>query len=97
MTIVIIGVTMKNSSVTVRLSPRDIGRMDKRIDEGYFTSRSDFIRHSLRHLMHELEEKERRLDLLSQIADKKNITMEDVRDAVRKARKEANEEVYGND
>ena len=95
MTIAIIGITMQNSSVTVRLSPRDVEMMDKKVCEGYFTSRSDIIRYSLRHLMAELEEKERRLDLLARIADEKEITMDDVRDAVRKARKEVYKEVYG--
>lgn len=86
---------MQNSSVTVRLSPRDVEMMDNKINEGYFTNRSDVIRYSLRHLMHELEEKERRLDILAKIADEKEITMGDVRDAVRKARKEVYKEVYG--
>ena len=95
MTIVIIGVTLQNSSVTVRLSPRDVEMMDKKIIEGYFTSRSDIIRYSIRHLMDELDEKERRLDLLARIADEKDITMGDVREAVRKARKEVYKEVYG--
>ena len=95
MTIVIIGITMQNSSVTVRLSPRDVEMMDKKIIEGYFTSRSDIIRYSIRHLMDELDEKERRLDLLARIADEKDITMEDVREAVREARKEVYREVYG--
>lgn len=95
MTIVIIGVTLQNSSVTVRLSPRDVEMMDKKIIEGYFTSRSDIIRYSIRHLMDELDEKERRLDLLARIADEKDITMEDVREAVREARKEVYREVYG--
>lgn len=86
---------MQNSSVTVRLSPRDVEMMDKKIIEGYFTSRSDIIRYSIRHLMDELDEKERRLDLLARIADEKDITMEDVREAVREARKEVYREVYG--
>ena len=85
---------MANNSITVRLSPHDIGLIDKKIKEGYFTSRSDVIRYSIRHLLHELESREHNLDILADIAGSKDITMEDIRKAIRKERKETYEDVY---
>ena len=88
---------MTNSSVTVRLSPRDIAIIDKKIHEGYFTSRSDVIRYSIRYLINDLESKERRLEVFREKAAKENISMKDIVEAVRKARKEVYLEVYGDD
>ena len=88
---------MANSSVTVRLSPRDIAMIDKKIHEGYFTSRSDVIRYSIRYLINDLESKERRLEVFREKAAKENISMKDIVEAVRKARKEVYLEVYGDD
>jgi len=86
---------MSNASITVRLSSHDIGLIDKKIMEGYFTSRSDVIRYSIRYMLHELEPRERKLDILADIAGSKDITMDDIRKAIRKERRETYEDVYG--
>ena len=71
--------------------------IDKKIHEGYFTSRSDVIRYSIRYLINDLESKERRLEIFRERAAKENISMKEIIEAVRKARKEVYLEVYGDD
>ena len=94
---VIISDTMSNASITVRLAPHDIKIIDKKIDEGMFTSRSDVIRYSIRHTLSEIDSNERNLDILAEIAKERKITKKDVRKALKKAHIEVYQEVYGDD
>jgi putative addiction module CopG family antidote len=87
--------TMSNETVTVRLSPHDVEMIDRRIEDGHFTSRSDVIRYSVRHILNGMEERESRLKELADSARSKGITMESARMAVREARGEIHEEIYG--
>ncbi|MEA3559135.1 MAG: ribbon-helix-helix domain-containing protein [Candidatus Thermoplasmatota archaeon] len=92
-----VGDTITNGSVTVRLAPHDLDLIDKKVQEGLFTSRSDVIRYSIRHTLNEIDSKERNLDILANIVKEANVTLDDVRTSVRKARKEVYTEVYGNE
>ena len=91
------GDTLTNAAITVRLSPVDVHSIDKKIMEGYFTSRSDVIRYSIRYLMNELDAKERNLSFLREKAIEKGISLDGITEAVRTARKEVYREVYGDD
>ena len=88
---------MSNASITVRLAPHDIKIMDKKIEEGIFTSRSDVIRYSIRHTLSEIDSKEKNLEILAEIAKERKITKEDVRKAIKKAHTKVYREVYGDD
>jgi Arc/MetJ-type ribon-helix-helix transcriptional regulator len=85
---------MSNETITIRLSPRDVDLIDKRIEDGHFTSRSDAIRYFIRHVLNDMEERESRLKELEQVAQAKGITKDSSRKAVKKARKEVHEEIY---
>lgn len=86
---------MSNGSITVRLSPHDLILIDKRVKEGYFTSRSDVIRYSIRHTLQEFSKKEEKLAILSDIASSRSISMKTVRKAVRTEHDSTYEDVYG--
>lgn len=88
---------MTNKSITLRLSPYDLSLIDKKIMEGYFTSRSDAIRHSIRYLLHQFESKENNINILGDIAKDNNLKMTDIRKALKKVHKDSYREVYGND
>ena len=88
---------MKNGSITVRLSHQDIKMIDKKIIEGYFTSRSDVIRHSIRRTLNELDAKKRNLEIIADIAESKNITMNKVRKSLKSIHRETYRDVYGDD
>ena len=88
---------MTNESITVRLSPNDIEMIDRKVSEGRFTNRSDAIRFSLRHFLMGLEEKERNLLILADMASSKGIDGSGVRKAVRKVHSELHVELHGND
>jgi Arc/MetJ-type ribon-helix-helix transcriptional regulator len=88
---------MSNASITVRLAPHDIKIIDKKIDEGIFTSRSDVIRYSIRHTLSEIDSNERNLEILAEIAKERKITKKDVRKALKKAHIDVYQDVYGDD
>ena len=96
-TYVIIGDTIPNESITIRFAEEDLKQIDKKIKEGKFTSRSDFIRYAVRHNLFELNKLETNLDILADIAEEKKISMKDIRKSVRKTRRKVHREVYGND
>jgi Arc/MetJ-type ribon-helix-helix transcriptional regulator len=87
---------MSNETITIRLSPKDVDMIDSRVKNGHFTSRSDLIRYSIRHVLNEMEVREQNLSLLRESARSKGITRDSVRKAVRESREEVYEEVYGN-
>ena len=86
---------MSNDSITVRLSPHDLILIDKRVKEGYFTSRSDVIRYSIRHTLQEFLKNEEKLAILSDIASSRSISMKTVRKAVLAEHDSTYEDVYG--
>ena len=88
---------MTNVSVSVRLAPNDIALIDKRVNEGIFTNRSDVVRHSIRQCLYEFEKREKILKQVADIATEKRITMDDIRKSIRETRKEVYGEVYGDD
>ncbi len=79
---------MSGSTIGIRLADHDVERIDRRIKEGYYTSRSDFIRASVREKIRELDEREGHASLLRDMARERGITDEDVIKAARKVRKE---------
>ncbi len=88
---------MGNNSITIRLAPKDIEQIDGKIEEGYFTSRSDMIRTSVRHYINELNNLPPIIEEMSRKADKKRISRDKIVKAARKARKQVYKEEYGND
>ena len=96
-TYVVIGDTVVNNSITVRLSPNDIKMIDRKIVEGYFTSRSDIIRYSIRRTIQDLESREQRLEELARLVQDKNISIKDIKKALKTAHKNTYRDMYGQD
>jgi len=88
---------MANSTIGIRLSDYDVERMDRTIKDGYFTSRSDFIRESVREKLKELEEKEGYAYIIRRVAKERGINDVDVIEAARKARKDLYSKEFEND
>ena len=88
---------MSNESITIRFAEDDLNQIDKKIKEGKFTSRSDFIRYAVRHNLFEMEKFESNLDILSDIAEERQITVDKIRKSVRKVRKRVYKDEFGND
>ena len=88
---------MANGSITIRLSRNDIEMIDRKVEQGYFTSRSDVVRHSIRVHLTRMDEIEKRRDEMAKTALEKGITREAVRASQKKARKKVYKEVYGDD
>ena len=78
---------MSNESITIRFAENDLNQIDKKIKEGKFTSRSDFIRYAVRHNLFEMGKLESNLDILSDIAKERQITVDKIRKSVRSVRK----------
>ena len=87
---------MSNDSITVRLAPKDIERMDRLISAGHFASRSDLIRSSVRSTL-DRREVPPIIEEMRRIGAEKGITTEDIVKAVRKVRREIYQEEYGDD
>lgn len=88
---------MSNETITIRLSPKDVDMIDSKVKEGHFTSRSDLIRYSIRHVLNEMEVREQNLAFLKDLTAYKRITRDSLRRSIRESREEVFEEVYGND
>ena len=88
---------MSNESITIRFAENDLNQIDKKIKEGKFTSRSDFIRYAVRHNLFEMGKLESNLDILSDIAKERQITVDKIRKSVRSVRKKVYKEEFGND
>jgi len=94
---VLIVITMTNETITVRLSPKDIETIDRSIEEGHFTSRSDLVRYSVRHTLMQMNESDRKFELIKEFAKGKRIDRASVTKALKDARKKVHEDVYGDD
>ena len=86
---------LTNSSITLRLAPRDIIEIDDLITKGFFTSRSDLIRTSVRHYVNEIHKMPSFIQEMSAKADEKQITKEKIVTSARKARPKVYKEAYG--
>ncbi|MCU0800119.1 MAG: ribbon-helix-helix domain-containing protein [Candidatus Thermoplasmatota archaeon] len=90
-------ITVANETITVRLSPKDIETINRSIDEGLFTSRSDLVRYSVRHTLMQMNESERRFELIKDFAKGKKIPRGAVNRSLKGARRKVHREVYGDD
>ena len=88
---------MSHNTLTVRLSPNDMKLIDKRILEGFYTSRSDAVRFSIRAQLGEDARSEERLKELILAARTKGLTRSKVRSSLKKAHTDVYREVYGDD
>ena len=88
---------MSNDSITVRLAPMDIEEMDRLIEAGHYTSRSDLVRSSVRRTLERRRGIPPIIEEMRRIGEEKGITTEDIVRAVRKVRREIYQEEHGDD
>jgi Arc/MetJ-type ribon-helix-helix transcriptional regulator len=71
--------------------------IDRKIVEGYFTSRSDIIRYSIRRMIQDLEAKEHKLDEIASLTQDKKISIKSIKKALKTAHQETYRDMYGQD
>jgi len=71
--------------------------MDRLIEAGHYTSRSDLVRTSIRKTIGSGREIPPIFDKMAKIADEKGITTEDIVRMVREVRPQVYKEVYGDE
>jgi len=77
---------MTSSTIGIRFAEHDVEKIDRRIKDGYYTSRSDFIRASVREKLKELDQREGHAFILREITRKRGITDEDVIESAKSVR-----------
>ena len=77
---------MSGSTIGIRFAENDVEKIDRRIKDGYYTSRSDLIRASVREKLKELDQREGHAFMLREIARNRGITDEDVIESARSVR-----------
>ena len=81
------------SKVThVRLSEEEFAFIDRLVDDGYFSSRSDFIKTGVKNLIH--ESSKRRIYEYKQSRKEPKLTYHELLDSMKKARKEVYREIW---
>jgi Arc/MetJ-type ribon-helix-helix transcriptional regulator len=67
---------MEAVAIPAKFTKKDIALMDEFIKEGYFSTRSDLVRTSVRHFLHELSMREIRSKIPTKKISKKDIESE---------------------
>jgi Arc/MetJ-type ribon-helix-helix transcriptional regulator len=80
---------MNEDMISIRLSKWDIKRIQKAVEEGFFTNRSDFIRSAVRKLADELDIIPDSIKKIRSEASRKGITHEDAKKWSKEAGKKA--------
>ncbi len=80
------GGDMEATAIPAKFTKKDIDLMDQFIRKGYFSTRSDLVRTSVRHYLHELSMREIKTRMEQKILDKKEIEKE--LKEIRRVRKE---------
>lgn len=89
---------MENASVTVRLTGKEIKKIDSLVTAGLYTTRSDFLRHAAMHLLREEAPEIPDLFLrLHEQANQKQITKDKILKDIRTVRRGLYRETYGDD
>ena len=81
------------SKVThVRLSEEEFAFIDRLVDDGYFSSRSDFIKAGVKNLIREISK--RRIYEYKESKKESKLTHQELLDSIKKARKEVYREIW---
>ena len=89
---------MENASVTVRLTGKEIKKIDSLVTAGLYTTRSDFLRHAAMHLLREEAPEIPDLFLrMHEQANQKQITQDKILKDIRNVRHGLYRETFGDD
>lgn len=84
---------MTSKVANVRLSEEEFAFIDKLVEEGYFSSRSDFIKTGVKNLIHEVSK--RKIYEYKESREEPKFTHQELLDSIKKTRKEVYQEIWG--
>ncbi len=84
---------MTSKVANVRLSEEEFAFIDKLVEEGYFSSRSDFIKTGVKNLIHEVSK--RKIYEYKESREEPEFTHQELLDSIKKTRKEVYQEIWG--
>lgn len=89
----IISDIMTSKVANIRLSEEESAFIDRLVEDGYFSSRSEFIRTGVRNLIHEISK--RRIYEYKKNRKEPGLTHQELLDSTKKTRKEVYREIWG--
>lgn len=84
---------MTSKVANIRLSEEESAFIDRLVEDGYFSSRSEFIRTGVRNLIHEISK--RRIYEYKKNRKEPGLTHQELLDSTKKTRKEVYREIWG--
>ena len=84
---------MTSRIANVRLSDEEFAFIDKLVEDGHFSSRSDFIKTGVKNLIHEISK--RKIYEYKKSRKEPNLTHQELLDSIKKTRKEVYQEIWG--
>jgi Arc/MetJ-type ribon-helix-helix transcriptional regulator len=83
---------MTSKVANVRLSEEEFAFIDRLVEDGYFSSRSDFIKTGVKNLIHEISK--RKIYEYKKSRKESNLTHQELLDSIKKTRKEVYQEIW---
>ncbi|MGD2249712.1 MAG: ribbon-helix-helix domain-containing protein [Candidatus Methanofastidiosia archaeon] len=83
---------MTSKIANVRLSEEEFAFIDRLVEDGYFSSRSDFIQTSVKNLIHDISK--RKIYEYKKRRKEPNLTHQELLDSIKKTRKEVYQEIW---
>jgi Arc/MetJ-type ribon-helix-helix transcriptional regulator len=84
---------MTSKVANIRLSEEEFAFIDKLVEDGYFSSRSDFIKTGVKNLIHEISK--RKIYEYKKSRKEPDLAHEELLDSIKKTRKEVYQEIWG--
>jgi len=84
---------MTSKVANVRLSEEEFAFIDRLVEDGYFSSRSDFIKTGVKNLIHEISK--RKIYEYKENREEPKFTHQELLDSIKKTRKEVYQEIWG--
>jgi len=84
---------MTSKAANVRLSEEEFAFIDRLVEDGYFSSRSDFIKTGVKNLIHEISK--RKIYEYKESRKEPRLTHQELLDSIKKTRKEVYQEIWG--
>ena len=84
---------MTSRVANVRLSEEEFAFIDRLVEDGSFSSRSDFIKTGVKNLIREISK--RKIYEYKESRKEPNLTHQELLDSIKKTRKEVYQEIWG--
>lgn len=83
---------MTSKIANVRLSEEEFAFIDRLVEDGYFSSRSDFIQTGVKNLIHDISK--RKIYEYKKRRKEPYLTQQELLDSIKKTRKEVYQEIW---